>query len=197
MKTNKIIVHYTDEQRTTILKAAEILLNALSGESKELKDVPEAKGVDDETIKNKNMITSRNYTEADFRNANPSCSLQDMNQDVIDKLDIIADTCIENRIPKPRITCAYRSHSHDVSRGRAGTSAHIPRDENGNVVADDTERGVGSLAIDAATPDSRARYFTMMGVYRAGIRRIGINLASNFYHTDTSPHHDQDVLFTY
>jgi len=45
MKTNKIIIHCTDEEREVLLKSAEILLNALSGASEELEGAVELKGV--------------------------------------------------------------------------------------------------------------------------------------------------------
>jgi len=141
----------------------------------------------------KHMITSRWYTEQDFQNANPSCSLQDMRQSSVDKLDAMCDITGQ----KERITCAYRSHRHDTSRGRPGTSAHIPRDADGNVVTDENQRGAGSMAFDIATPDSRARMRVMKGAIGAGFNRIGVNLASNFYHLDDSEYHDQEVLFTY
>ena len=126
------------------------------------------------------MITSKHYTEADFNRCTPSCSLQDMNQSTMDMLDKATDISGV----KYRFTSAARTLEHEKSRGRAGTSSHV-------------SRGNGAMAVDIATPDSRTRFLVMKGLVGAGFTRIGINLASNFYHVDNSPNHDKRVIFTY
>jgi len=126
------------------------------------------------------MIASKHYTEADFQRCNPSCSMQDMNQGTINRLDKATDIAGF----KFRLTSAARTIEHEKSKGRAGTSSHI-------------SNNFGSRAIDIATPDSRTRFKVMQGLIGAGFNRIGVNLVSNFFHADDSVNHDQDVLFTY
>lgn len=66
------------------------------------------------------MITSKYFKEEEFNRCSPSCSLQDMKQTTISKLDTAREIA---GIPFV-LTSAYRSPEHDRSKGRSGTGAH-------------------------------------------------------------------------
>ena len=57
------------------------------------------------------MITSRHFSESEFKRCSPSCSLQDMNQSTMNKFDVARDIA---RIPLV-INSAFRS-SHTLGR---------------------------------------------------------------------------------
>ena len=120
------------------------------------------------------MITSEYFTEKEFQKCNPPCSLQDMKQSTMDKLDK-AREYFGRAI---YLNCAYRSPEHDKLKGRSGTGAHT----------------LGH-AIDLRCNNSRDRYDLSIALLNAGFKRIGI--AKNFIHADDSPHHAQNVIWTY
>ena len=120
------------------------------------------------------MITSRHFTEKEFNKCNPSCSLQDMNQGTIDKMDIVRGVA---GMPIS-INSAYRSPEHDRSKGRSGTGAHA--------------EGKG---IDFKCTNSSDRFKIVEACLAAGFTRIGIS--STFIHADDSNTHVQRVIWTY
>ena len=69
------------------------------------------------------MITSKYFKEDEFNRCSPSCSLQDMKQTTISKLDTAREI---TGIPFV-LTSAYRSKKWDQSKGRSGTGAHTSR----------------------------------------------------------------------
>ena len=65
-------------------------------------------------------ITAKHFSESEFQRCTPPCSLQDMKQDFMNRLDTVRDVA---GIPLV-INCAYRSKQYDLSKGRSGNSAH-------------------------------------------------------------------------
>jgi len=125
-------------------------------------------------------LTSKHYTEADFNNCTPSCSMQDMNQSTINMIDRMVDFLLQNKQRKPRITCAYRTPEWDRARGRTGTGAHTK-----------------GMAVDLSCSTSRERFWLDRAINHVNCRRFGFNFQSNFVHVDNDTSLDQDVLFPY
>ena len=120
------------------------------------------------------MITSKYFKEDEFNRCSPSCSLQDMKQTTISKLDTARDVA---GIPFV-LTSAYRSPEHARSKGRSGTGAHT----------------VGR-AIDIRCNTSRNRFLVVNALLKAGFKRIGVG--KTFVHADDSETHDQEVSWLY
>lgn len=120
------------------------------------------------------MITARHFSEGEFKRCVPSCSLQDMQQSTMDKLDRARDLA---GIPF-KLNCAYRSKAWDLSKGRNGNSAHT--------------RG---YAVDIAANNSATRLKVIKGLLDAGFNRIGVG--ATFVHADNDPTLPQNVLFHY
>ena len=121
-------------------------------------------------------ITANFFKEAEFQRCVPSCSLQDMNQETMRKLDRAREIA---GIPFV-LTSAFRTVAHEKSKGREGTSAHTT-----------------GRAVDIRAASSRNRFLVVKGLMEAGFTRIGINVVQNFVHVDDSPNHEQNVLFPY
>ena len=120
------------------------------------------------------MITSKYFKEEEFNRCSPACSLQDMKQTTMSKLDTareIAD------IPFV-LTSAYRSPDHDRSKGRSGTGAHTL-----------------GRAVDIRCNTSKNRLLVVNALLKAGFKRIGI--ARSFVHADDSEVHEQKVIWLY
>ena len=66
------------------------------------------------------MKTSKYFKPEEFERCNPSCSIEDMDQDFRDLLDDLREKAV---IPLV-LNCAYRSKEHDKAKGRSGNSAH-------------------------------------------------------------------------
>ena len=120
------------------------------------------------------MITSRYYTEQDFQSAVPKCSLQDMQQSTIDKLDALADI----RGKKERFTSAFRTKAHDQSKGRSGNGSH--------------PQGHG---VDCHCENISYRNDLERDARSVGFNRIG--KANTFLHVDDSPTLPQNVTWNY
>ena len=120
------------------------------------------------------MITSKYFKEDEFNRCSPSCSLQDMKQTTISKLDTAREVA---GIPFV-LTSAYRSREHDRSKGRSGTGAHT----------------IGR-AIDIRCNTSRNRFLVVNALLKAGFKRIGVG--KTFVHADDSETHDQEVMWLY
>lgn len=120
------------------------------------------------------MITARHFTEGEFQKCSPSCSLQDMEQETIDKLDAARDKA---GIPFV-LNSAYRSVEHEKKQGRAGTSSHTL-----------------GRAVDIRCNTSTNRMKIVRACLEAGFTRIGIG--KNYVHVDDSPTHSQDVMWHY
>ena len=120
------------------------------------------------------MITSKYFSEKEFNRCTPSCSLQDMNQDFMNKLDKLREL---SGIPLV-INSAFRTIQYEKSKGRNGTSAHV-----------------SGVAIDIRCNDSQNRFKVLEGALKLGFRRIGV--ANSFIHVDISKKHAQNVIWTY
>ena len=120
------------------------------------------------------MITSKYFSKGEFGRCSPACSLQDMKQTTISKLDTAREIA---GIPFV-LTSAYRPPEHDRSKGRSGTGAHT----------------LGK-AVDIRCNTSRNRFLIVNALLKAGFKRIGV--AKTFIHTDDSERHDQSVMWLY
>ncbi len=120
------------------------------------------------------MVTSKYFSEGEFNRCSPSCSLQDMKQTTISKLDTAREIA---GIPFV-LTSAYRSKEWDQSKGRSGTGAHT----------------LGE-AVDIRCNTSRNRFLVVDALLKAGFKRIGVG--KTFVHADDSETHDQEVMWLY
>lgn len=120
------------------------------------------------------MIKSKWFDETEFQRCSPACSLQDMKQEAMDKLDAVRE---DAGIPLV-ITSAYRSPAWDRARGRSGTGAHTL-----------------GLAIDIRCNSSTNRWKIINAMIKNGFTRIGID--KTFIHGDISTQHSQEVIWMY
>lgn len=120
------------------------------------------------------MITSKYFSEKEFNRCTPSCSLQDMNQEFMNKLDQLRELA---GIPLV-INSAFRSVQHEKSKGRNGTSSHVL-----------------GVAIDIRCNGSQNRFKVLESAQKLGFKRIGV--AKSFIHLDISKKHAQNVIWTY
>ena len=120
------------------------------------------------------MVKSKHFSESEFKRCAPPCSLQDMSQVLMDKLDSAREAA---GIPFV-LNCAYRSVSWDKAKGRSGNSAHT--------------RG---LAVDLRCNTSAKRFKIVSALLSVGFRRIGIG--KSFVHADIDDSLTQDVMFDY
>lgn len=120
------------------------------------------------------MVTAKYFKEAEFNRCSPSCSLQDMKQTTISKLDTAREIA---RIPFV-LNSAFRSPEWDKSKGRSGTGAHT----TGN-------------AVDIRCTSDRNRFLIINALIKAGFKRIGV--AKSFIHADDSETHSQSVTWLY
>lgn len=120
------------------------------------------------------MVTSKYFSEAELNRCTPSCSLQDMRQELMDVVDEV-----RRRAGIPLIaSCAYRSKEWDVARGRSGNSAHT--------------KGLG---IDIVANSSATRMKIVSAALSAGVGRIGIG--KGFVHLDIDESLPQNVMWHY
>ena len=120
------------------------------------------------------MIVSRYFKEKEFERCTPACSLQDMKQSAMSKLDTAREIA---GIPFV-ITSAYRSPDYDRKKGRSGTGAHTL-----------------GRAIDIRCHTSGNRFRIVEALIKSGFKRIGI--APGFIHADDSEAHAQEVSWLY
>ena len=114
------------------------------------------------------------FSNNDFRNAIPSCSIDDMEENFMHRLDVARYL---SGVPFI-INSAYRTVEHEKSKGRSGNSSHVK-----------------GIAVDLKASNSRARYKIIEGLLSAGFTRIGVG--SNFIHVDSDHEKDQNVIWTY
>ena len=120
------------------------------------------------------MITAKYFSESEFCACTPSCSLQDMDQEFMNKLDQLRELA---GIPLV-INSAFRSVQYEKTKGRNGTSAHVL-----------------GLAIDIRCNNSQNRFKVLESALKLGFKRIGV--AKSFIHLDISKKHSQNVVWTY
>ncbi len=121
-------------------------------------------------------MTYKYFNENDFLKANPPCEISQMNEKFLHKLD----ACRELAGIPFRVTSAFRTIEHEISRKRSGKSAHTL-----------------GVAVDVACTDSISRFKIIKAALEVGINRIGI--AKTFIHLDlaTKATHAQNVIFDY
>lgn len=109
-----------------------------------------------------------------MQRCSPPCSLQDMEQEFMDRLD-----AVRQRAGIPLVaTCAYRSRDWDIARGRSGNSAHT--------------KGLG---VDIRANASDTRMKIVKAALEVGIKRIGIG--KGFVHLDIDESLPQGVMWHY
>lgn len=119
-------------------------------------------------------ITAKHFSESEFKRCTPPCSLQDMKQDFMNRLDTVRDV---TGIPLV-ITCAYRSREYDLAKGRSGNSAHT--------------RG---MAVDIRCTTSVNAFKIVQAALKVGFTRIGIG--KTFIHLDSDTSLPQNVMWNY
>lgn len=122
----------------------------------------------------KKTITATYFKESEFRKCVPPCSLQDMEQETMDKLDAARETA---GIPFV-LNSAFRSVAHEKSKGRNGTSSHTK-----------------GRAVDIRCNTSANRMKIVVGLLDAGFTRIGIG--KTYVHADDDPNKPQGVMWDY
>lgn len=120
------------------------------------------------------MIKAKYFSEKEFKLCFPSCSLQNMNQNTMNKLDAAREIA---GIPLV-INSAYRSPEWDRAKGRSGTGAHT------------LGRG-----IDIRCNTDSNRHKIVSALMKVGFTRIGI--AKTYIHADDSPKHSQEIIWLY
>jgi len=120
------------------------------------------------------MITAKYFKDDEFKRCSPSCSLQDMQQSTMSKLDTARELA---GIPFV-LNSAYRSSGWDKAKGRSGTGAHTL-----------------GRAVDIRCNSDRNRFIIVDALIKAGFARIGI--AKTYIHADDSPNHSQQVIWLY
>lgn len=101
------------------------------------------------------------FADPEFRKCVPPCSIDDMQQVFLNKLDELR---FHAGIPLV-INCAYRSVDYDKSKGRSGKSAHC-----------------SGLAVDIRCQSGLNRLKIIKAAQRVGINRMGIG--RTFIHVD-------------
>lgn len=114
------------------------------------------------------------FQEKEFNKCVPSCSLQDMNQDFMKKLDSARRIA---GIPFV-LNSAFRSKEWEKSHNRAGTSSHCE-----------------GRAVDIRCNTEKNRFIIVDALKKAGFNRIGI--AKTYIHVDDSPKHTPKVIWLY
>ena len=112
------------------------------------------------------------FSNNDFRNANPSCSIDDMEENFLHRLDVGR---FHSGVPYI-VLSAHRTKEHELEKGRDGTSSHTK-----------------GLAVDLKATNSRARFQILVGLIKAGFTRIGIYEWG--IHVDADPDKDQNVTW--
>lgn len=120
------------------------------------------------------MYKPRYFTESEFKKCTPSCSMSEMDDAFLRKLDEVREKA---GIPLV-LNCAYRSRAYDVSKGRSGNSSHT--------------RGKG---VDIRCNTSANRMKIVKAALECGIRRIGIG--KTFVHLDMDSSLPQNVMWHY
>lgn len=120
------------------------------------------------------MITAKYFNESEFKACSPSCSLQDMKQHTMDKLDAARELA---GIPFV-LNSAYRPPEWEKKRGRTGTGAH--------------PHGCG---VDIRCNTSANRLKIVQACLSVGFTRIGIG--NTYIHVDDDPTKTPNVMWHY
>lgn len=119
------------------------------------------------------MYTPKYFSAADFICCQPKCSMSDLNEALIRKLDSARK---HSGVPFV-LNSAYRSAKWEIEHKRTGTSSHTK-----------------GLAVDISTPTPLIRLKVLYGLIQAGFTRIGI--AGTFIHADIDSS-KPDCVWTY
>lgn len=101
------------------------------------------------------------FSDIDFDNCVPRCSIKDMDPLFLKLLDEARD---EARVPFI-LNSAFRSHAWEIDKGRDGTSSHCK-----------------GLAVDIRCTTSNSRLNIIKALLKVGFNRIGIH--RGFIHVD-------------
>lgn len=114
------------------------------------------------------------FSEEDFKNATPSCSIDDMSEQLLVMLDAAREIA---GVPF-KINSAFRSVEYEKSKNRAGTSRHC-----------------FGLAVDIACYTSNFRFRILNALIAVGFTRIGIG--NNFIHADIGYKGSEPIIWLY
>ena len=114
------------------------------------------------------------FSETDFKNAVPSCSISDMSPDLLAMLDQAREYA---GVPF-KINSAFRTVEYEKSKGRPGTSQHCK-----------------GLAVDIACYTSNFRMRIVNALLVVGFHRIGIG--SRFIHVDIGYKGSEPIIWLY
>lgn len=112
------------------------------------------------------MYKSHFFKEDEFAACNPSCSMSQMNENLLIRLDVarhILGAPIE-------LSSAYRTVDHEINKGRSGTSSHCKG------------FAVDLRCLDSPRFGSHYRLRLVRALLMAGFTRIGVY--KNFVHAD-------------
>lgn len=108
------------------------------------------------------MIKLRYFKPSEFEKCIPSCKIDDMDEEFMQKLDDARSICSYAFV----LNSAYRSPEYERSKGRTGTSSHTK-----------------GLAVDISCLTSVCRLKMLLALLAVGFRRIGIY--PTFLHVDS------------
>lgn len=108
------------------------------------------------------MSKYRYFKPEEFQCCKPSCKLEDMNEEFMQKLDDARSICSYKFV----LNSAYRSPEYEKLQGRSGTSSHCK-----------------GLAVDISCLTSQCRLKMLLALLAVGFRRIGIY--PTFLHVDS------------
>lgn len=120
------------------------------------------------------MITAKYFSEREFQKCVPACSLQNMQQHTMDRLDRAR---MMAGIPFV-LNSAYRSRKYELAKGRTGTGAHT-----------------SGCAVDIRCNSDANRYKIVEALLLAGFTRIGIG--KTYVHADDDITKTQNVIWHY
>jgi len=120
------------------------------------------------------MIKAKYFKEVEFKACTPPCSLQDMKQETMNKLDKAREIA---GIPFV-LNSAYRSPEWERDHDRTGKGAHPHRH-----------------AVDIRCNTYQNRMKIVQALLAVGFRRIGIG--RTYIHVDDDPTKAQDVIWDY
>ena len=126
------------------------------------------------TIKKSSMKTAKFFKEAEFKKCTPSCSMEQMDQRTLNKLDFAREMA---GIPFV-LNSAYRSPEWDKKKGRSGDGAHTK-----------------GRAVDIRCNTNENRMRIVLACLSAGFRRIGV--AKTYIHVDDDPSKKQNIIWLY
>lgn len=110
----------------------------------------------------RNMIKLRYFKPEEFEKCTPSCKIDDMDEEFMQKLDDARSICSFPFV----LNSAFRAKEYELQKGRSGSSSHCK-----------------GLAVDISCLTSVCRLKMLMCLLAVGFRRIGIY--PTFIHVDS------------